>query len=112
MKLILGRETERMIQDDPAAFKLLTTIAVRADRNGEAMVGDYRNYGLSRQEYRSALLRLRNNHQNSQQITISATNKGTIAKLVNNNIYDINVNGDNQPDNQQKKGKTENGNEH
>jgi len=104
IKLNRSKETEKLIKDDPNAFLLLTVIALRANRTntpndkglsqGEALVGDYKNYGMSRQEYRGAILRLRsnhqNNHQNNHQISTRATTKGTIVKLTNSSIYDIN----------------------
>lgn len=56
VKLILSKETEQLLRDDSNAFLLLSVIALRANRDketnsigleqGEAMVGDYRNYGM------------------------------------------------------------------
>jgi hypothetical protein len=91
---------------DKSAFMLLTQIALRARRTdnfnvtglkpGEALVGDYKTIGLSRQSYRSALLRL----EKWKFITIKTTNKGTVATLCNYDIYDINISGGNQQTNQ------------
>lgn len=78
------------------AFSLLTHIALRAKRTtefniqglivGEALLGDYINYGMTRQEYRTALRNL----NKWGFITIRTTNKGTIARITDNSIYDIN----------------------
>ena len=97
LKLVRSKETEQLLKDDPNSFLLLTIIALRANwhddfntqglKQGEALVGDYRNYGLTRQEYRGASLRLRK----WQFATFRATNTGTIAKLLDKRIYDINA---------------------
>ncbi len=80
----------------PNAFLLLTVIALRARRvpnkiTGldvyEAMVGDYESCGLTEQKYRTAKKVL----DKLKIATFKATNKGTIAKLVNTDIYDINA---------------------
>lgn len=84
------------LMKDRNAFMLLTQIAYRAKRTnafstknlniGEALIGDYKNIDLTRGEYRYALKRL----EKYQLITTKKTNKGTIAKIINSNIYDIN----------------------
>ena len=97
VKLIRSKETERLLKDDPNSFLLLTVIALRANwhddfntqglQQGEALIGDYPNYGLTRQEYRGASLRLRK----WQFVTFRATTKGTIARLSDKRVYDINA---------------------
>ena len=79
-----------------SAFCLLFIIAKRAKRSsdhpdksleiGEAEVGDYETYGVTRQVYRSDLNFLKTNHL----VTIRTTNKGTIVKLIDTDIFDIN----------------------
>jgi len=90
----------------PTAFVLLATIAERARRTdstiggltaGEALVGDYKSYGVSRQNYRSDLKFL----EKSKILTIKVTNKGTIAKLIDDSIFDINIDEGNQQTNHQ-----------
>ena len=77
------------------ANHLLSIIAFRASRKGnpvlgvkpgEALLGDYRNYNLTRQQYRTAL----NNLQDWGYINHRVTNKGTIAMLLNSAVYNIN----------------------
>lgn len=107
VKLIRGRTVEDAIENDPNAFLIATIIALRANWNkkinilglspGEALIGDYRKYGMSRQEYRGALLRLKKRGF----VTSRVTNKGTIAKLADSRIYDINIEGQ-QPSEQPK----------
>lgn len=97
-----SEETIELIKH-PHAFTLLTAIALRARRTdtfnvhnlkvGEALIGDYKNYGLTRQQYRTSLKSL----INWGILTIKSTNKGTIATLVTKSIYDINK----KPANQQ-----------
>lgn len=88
------------------AYVLLSLIAFRAKRTcnfnalglkqGEALIGDYRKIGLSRQNYRTALQQL----EKWQFVTTQPTNKGTIVKLINSMIFDININNGNHQTNQ------------
>lgn len=94
---------------NPNAFTLLTVIAQRARRTngfnvkglkiGEALIGDYRNYGLSEREYRTAKQKL----ATWGFAVFEATNKGTIARLADERIYDINIMGTRQASDRQKK---------
>ena len=77
------------------ANHLLSIIAFRASRKGnpvlgvkpgEAFIGDYKKMELSHQEYRSAVANL----VKWGYITTTTTNKGTIARLCNSDVYDIN----------------------
>jgi hypothetical protein len=52
---------------------------------GEALLGDYGNYGLTRQEYRTALAYLVKWHF----VTIRPTSKGTVAKLTDTRLFSI-----------------------
>jgi hypothetical protein len=80
----------------PPAYMLLSQIAYRARRTdepnmyrltiGEAMIGDYGSIGVTRQQYRTAIDKLKSN----QFITIRTTNKGTVAKLIDARVFDIN----------------------
>lgn len=80
----------------PTAFILLYLIAKRAKRSfdhpdkrlkiGEAFIGDYGSYGVTEQVYRSDKSFLKSTNQ----ITTRATTKGTIAKLIDTTIFDIN----------------------
>jgi len=92
----------------PDAFVLLSVIAYRARRTGsfnvhdlapgEALLGDYKSYGMTERRYRTAKKKL----EKWQLATFRATNKGTIAKLVDASIYDINAElGDEQNDSQE-----------
>lgn len=64
---------------------------------GQALIGDYANYGMSRQNYRTA----KSNLQRWGLVTLQITTKGTIATLSNTIVYDINLDEDNQQPNQQ-----------
>jgi len=77
------------------ANHLLNVIAFRASRNGnpvlgvkpgEAFIGDYIKMELTHKEYRTAT----SNLVKWGYITITTTNKGTIAKLCNSDVYNIN----------------------
>lgn len=95
IKLNRGLKTLELLKNNKA-FLLLTHIALRAKRTsefniyglivGEALLGDYKNYGMSRQEYRTAL----HNLKKWDFITTRTTNRGTIARIIDNSIYDIN----------------------
>ena len=79
------------------AFLLLYQIAYRARRTdsfnrhdlaiGEAFVGDYKEIGLTEGEYRYAKKYLEDHHF----ATFRATNKGTIAKLINFDVFNPNL---------------------
>jgi len=106
IQLKRSKEAWELLTKDHTAFCLLTIVAQRAKRTdefsvygldvGEALMGDYKSYGMSRQQYRSALLRLKY----WDFLTIKPTTKGTIVKLINTDIFDINVNEHNQQANQ------------
>jgi hypothetical protein len=77
------------------ANHLLSIIAFRASRNGnpvlgvkpgEAFIGDFKKIGFTHREYRSAITNL----VKWGYVTTTTTNKGTIAKLCNSDVYDIN----------------------
>lgn len=104
-KVKRSKATEELLKDRNA-WTLLSLIAYRARRTnefnihnldpGEALIGDFKSCGLTtRQEYREALKRL----VNWKFVTIRTTNKGTIVKLINSNIFDINIEENNQQDN-------------
>ena len=90
--------TEKTLEllKDINAFALVTIIAFRTKRSndfnvhglqvGEAFIGDFKNYGLTGQKYRTAKKKL----QKWKIATFKATNKGTIASLLNTDIYDTN----------------------
>ena len=79
------------------AFILLSIIAIRARRTNEfnihnlnpreALIGDFANYGMTEQRYRTSKAKL----VKWKFITTKSTTKGTIATLLDNGIYDINI---------------------
>lgn len=97
----LYREGLALLELSLPAFALLTQIALRANRMdpaysiyqlkaNEALVGDHKKIGLSRQQYRDAVLRL----EAYGLATFRKTNQGTIAVLTNKAIFDINAESD------------------
>ena len=102
------RGYDMTIHNYPNAFNLLAVIAQRAKWResfnnrgldlGEALLGDFKSYGLTRQQYRDTLELLKATNQ----ITTRRTNKGTIAKIATTSIFDINLSFENQPENHQK----------
>ena len=81
----------------PIALALLTQIALRARRTvdqfnlhnlklGEALIGDYGSIGATEQQYRTAKRLL----EKCGLITIKPTSKGTIARLSNLRVFDVN----------------------
>ncbi len=95
IKMVKSQKTIELMQD-PNAYTLLSQIAVRAKRTndfsvhgleiGEALIGDYKSIGLTERKYRTAKDKLRR----WGFVTTRATNKGTIAKLINSEVFDIN----------------------
>jgi hypothetical protein len=96
LKLMRSDET-REVMTEPDVFTLVSHIAYRAQRTnsfnrhglapGEALLGDYQNYGMSERRYRTAKQKL----EKWGFATFRGTSKGTIAKLTDSRIYDINV---------------------
>ena len=93
-------ETRELLTRDPLAFALLTHIALRARWRselstddlelGEALIGDFENYGMTRREYRTRVGRL----VKWRKIEIRTTRKGTIARLISTDVFDINEQSD------------------
>jgi hypothetical protein len=88
----------------PFALALLVQIALRARwtvdqfnphnlKLGEALIGDYQSIGATRQQYRTARRQL----VEWGVITIRVTIKGTIARLSNLRVFDINEQPTEQP---------------
>jgi hypothetical protein len=96
IKMMKSPETLELMKD-PNVFMLLTQIASRAKRTndfsihgleiGEALIGDYESIGLTRGQYREAIRRA---EKYNLITTIKTTNKGTVVKLINSNVFDIN----------------------
>jgi hypothetical protein len=91
-----NHKSDELDTDMPASH-LLKIIAKRAKRTdtfnihnlkkGEAFLGDYSDYGMSRRQYRTAKEKL----EKWGFATFKTTNKGTIATLTDTSIYDINI---------------------
>ncbi len=106
IKLNRSNETLELL-NDPNAFALLTVIAMRARRTdefnihnlktGQALLGDYRRYGLTHQQYRTAQKHL----AGWGLAAFKPTSRGTIAQLLDHRIYDINDTPAQQTNNQQ-----------
>jgi len=106
IQLMRSKDTMELIKEQDA-FILLSIIALRARRTnefnvhelkqGEALIGDFKNYGMTEQRYRTAKKKL----EKWKFITIKATTKGTIATLLDNGIYDINLEANNGQSNGQ-----------
>ena len=106
VKLSRSDQALKLLSSDPKAFHLLTWIAFRASREtGEALIGDWKVMGAtSEAAYRRAKKRL----EATGLATFKPTSKGTIAKLVGTQVYDINIieaddQSDEQPDDQRVK---------
>lgn len=105
-KAMRGNDALELIRKNPNAYALAAVIANRARwrkgynadglEQGEALLGDHDEYGMTRQEYRTALAQLRKGNF----ATARATNAGTIARLIDTRLFDpLNLRG-NQQDNQ------------
>jgi len=106
IKSMRGNENSKPLISRPLENHLLYIIAHRARRTrcmiknievGEALVGDHVIYGMTRQQYRTALKNL----IKWKYLTIRTTKKGTIAKLIDTSTYDINIENDNHQPNHQ-----------
>ncbi len=84
-----------LLKANPNALALLYLVAHRARwregfnvyalKPGQALIGDHENAGLTRQQYRTAL-KLLTNHDF---LTIKPTTKGTVATLINTEVFDV-----------------------
>ena len=100
VKMLRSEETKELMKDKNC-FMLLTQIAFRAKRTngfslknhqpGEAEIGDHKNIGLSAQEYRTAKAKL----AEWGFATFKPTNRGTIARLIDTRVFDVNINDSN-----------------
>ncbi len=106
LKLIRAEKTLALM-GDPNAFTLASVIAYRAQRTdtlnihdlavGEALLGDHERYGMTQSQYRTAKKKL----AKWGIASFRATNRGTIATLLDDTVYDINrEQNDKQPDRQ------------
>lgn len=95
VKLTRNPEVWELIKANPSAFVLATVIALRARWKpgfnahgldvGEAFLGDFKEYGLTRQRYRTAMRKLRE----ARFATFKSTHRGTVAKLLDSRLYDL-----------------------
>jgi len=92
-----SKNFKELIKRRPTAFVLLALIADRArwknDTHfddlevGEALVGDYKTYGVTEQIYRTD----KNFLEKFKFITIKPTSRGTIVKLIDTSIFNLNT---------------------
>lgn len=96
VKLWRSNEFEELLKT-PNAFILLSVIAARAQRQlvynrhnlnlGEAFIGDYANYGMSRKQYRTAV----NVLKKGRFAAFKRANWGTVATIMDTRVFDINI---------------------
>lgn len=92
-----GEVVDTLQEKHPSAFLLLCQIARRARvtpclinklSKGEALIGDFKRAGLSSERiYRTAKKQL----EEFELATFKATSKGTIAKLINTNVFSVTI---------------------
>ena len=106
MSFIMCNRNEILVSEilnrNSNAFILLYFIAMRAwrgpDRSPrdcdmcEALIGDYSKMGMTQQNYRTAKKHL----EKMGFITTKSTSKGTVAKLVNTELFDPNFDSGNE----------------
>ena len=114
IKYMRSEEAEFLLSY-PNANHLFCVMAYRARRtdhalnglkSGQCFLGDYREIGLSEQQYRTAKKQL----TNWNLATFKGTNKGTVGTIVNTKVYDINEESSNGLDNRQVTGSQRTGN--
>jgi len=108
IKFIPSEKTEWLIKKNSYAFCLLCLIASRARRYsghldgleiGEAHIGNWKSYGMSQQNYRTAkdllcklnIIKIIETNRNRKNPTTGVTTLGTKVKLLNSDIWDINI---------------------
>lgn len=106
--LFRSQATYELLKGDHKAFVLLTFVALRVRWSdgglnmdgvevGQAFLGDHREYGMTRGQYREALGRLARYGMLS---AIRTTNRGTVVTLGNLDIYDPVMGAGNHQDDQ------------
>jgi|GEM_PF-3542716 hypothetical protein len=120
IKLVISDRTQWLLEHYPNAMLLLMQIAIRARRTpnspdglevGDAILGDHKKSGLTRQKYRTALEKLiefnfieiiynGKKFLKRQKSTIKITITGTLVNLKDSSVFDINPELDNQHVNQ------------
>ena len=94
VKAMRTDDAMELIQTNPLAYVLLAVIALRSRwktdgfnpnglKQGEAFLGDFEEYGMSRRQYRTAVAQL----DKWGFATFRPTNKGTLAKLTSTAIF-------------------------
>ena len=112
VKCIDGIDTDYLVTTNPHAFALSWIIAKRARREpnhpdglkvGEALIGDWQDYGFTRQQYRTALKHLcqqniieiietnRTRKKSTTETTTGVTTAGTRVRLLNTKVWDVNI---------------------
>jgi len=108
IKFIPSEEAMYLVIKKGHAFRLLTIIAELARRYegapdglhiGEALLGDWKSYGMTEQNYRTAKkilvqrqhLEITETNRNRKKSTTGVTTEGTKVKLLSSNVYDINI---------------------
>ena len=95
VKMMRTPDILELIEEAPQAFTLASVIALRARfkpgvslkglHPGEAFLGDYSVCGMSEQQYRTAKTKL----LKWGFATFRATNKGTVARLIDKRLFDV-----------------------
>jgi uncharacterized phage protein (TIGR02220 family) len=97
-------EMAKFLQTKPIANHLANVIAVRARRTkcpfnkleiGECFIGDYKKIGITEQQYRTAKKCLKR----IGLATFKGTSRGTVAKLVSIEVWDLNLEAPNEQPN-------------
>ena len=106
VKMMRSPDIIELIETSPVTFTLAAVIALRARyrpgvslkglQPGESFLGDFRQCGLSRQQYRTAQANL----AKWGFAEFRPTNKGTIAKLIDVRLFDVLNESGNQQTNQ------------
>lgn len=120
IKYIPSEKARWLRKNYPNAYLLLSLIVERARRIsghidglqvGDAIIGDYEEAGLTRQQYRTAIEKLvefniieivynGKKFLKREKSTIKITISGTLVRLIDSGIWDINSIDINQPSNQ------------
>lgn len=118
IKAMRGSVVMELIRHNPFAYVLATVIAHRARWRessfnpnnlsiGEALLGDWKECGMSEQNYRTAKSQL----EKWGIATFRPTNKGTIGKLTDTRLFDVLNTDGNDPANREPTGSQRAGNE-
>jgi len=107
VKMMRTRESLELLMNEPNAFRLAAIIALRCRwrdgfnvhglAQGEALLGDFANYGMTEKEYRTAKAKLQKWKFATFKRADDGKRRGTIGRLLDTRLFDTSPQPEFQP---------------